>query len=82
MFFVYILESERNGRHYVGYTRNLKERLARHNNGMVRSTRNRGPWKIIHKESYQEKSEAIKRERHLKSLVGSPEKMSILRGVQ
>jgi hypothetical protein len=38
-YLVYILQSERTARTYVGQTRDLAQRLRRHNEGMVPSTR-------------------------------------------
>ena len=68
MFQVYILESLKDKTLYIGHTNNLKSRIFRHNAGMVKSTKNRKPWKVIHKENYQTKSDAVRRELYLKSL--------------
>ena len=38
-FYVYILKSEVNDRYYTGSTKNPSHRLARHNAGMVQSTK-------------------------------------------
>ena len=35
------------GRIYIGQTRNLSQRLNAHNAGLVRSTKNDRPWKLI-----------------------------------
>ena len=43
-FGVYILESERNGRYYIGSTDNIDRRINEHNLGKVTSTRNMKPW--------------------------------------
>ena len=45
-FGVYILESKKNGRYYVGSTDNLERRIKEHNIGKVFSTRNTRPWVI------------------------------------
>jgi putative endonuclease len=45
-FGVYILESEKNGRYYIGSTDNIDRRLHEHNLGKVTSTRNTKPWKV------------------------------------
>ena len=68
MFFVYILKSLSSGRYYIGQTSNLDHRLNRHNENKVKSTKNQGPWKLCYHEQYQTRSEAMKREIHLKSL--------------
>jgi putative endonuclease len=45
-FGVYILESQKNGRYYIGSTDNIVRRICEHNLGKVASTRNFRPWKI------------------------------------
>jgi putative endonuclease len=64
---VYILESESTGRFYIGQAKSVSDRLAYHNAGYSISLRNRGPWKLVYQEQYATRSEAIKRERQLKS---------------
>ena len=70
-FFVYILESETTGRIYIGHTSDLERRLKEHNNprvGKHRYTRKqKGPWRLIYFEEKKSRSEAMKRERFLKS---------------
>jgi len=46
MFYVYVLLSEKDGKFYVGYTANLKNRLQMHNEGKVKSTKFRRPWAL------------------------------------
>ncbi len=67
MFHVYILQSESTGRYYTGHTENIEDRLHRHNSNESKSTRNRGPWKIVDSEAYQPRVEAQKREYEIKS---------------
>ena len=67
MFTVYVLQSINTGLRYVGQTGNSTKRLADHNNGLSRYTKNRGPWILLYKEEYKTRSEAIKREKFLKS---------------
>lgn len=68
MFFAYILESEKDGKYYIGSTGNINERILKHNKGQSKYTKGRGPFKLIHKEEYETLSEARKREYYLKSL--------------
>lgn len=68
MFTVYVLESKKDGRYYIGSTENLKQRLIRHNNGYSKYTKNKGPFEVVYKEDYNTRSEAKKREHYLKSL--------------
>jgi len=51
---------------YVGYTKNLQNRIRLHNNGKgAKFTRGR-KWKLIYKEKYKTKSKAISREYYIK----------------
>jgi len=66
MFYVYVLKSEKNGDIYIGYTKDLKERLKTHNQGKVKSTKGLRNWVLIYYEGYRSKSDAIRREKQLK----------------
>ena len=66
MYFTYIIYSKSTGKYYVGYTHNLKLRLDRHNSGWSRSTKAGIPWKLVHSEEFETKSEALKRENDIK----------------
>lgn len=67
---VYVLQSERDGQLYAGYTYNLKKRLIQHNNGEVKSTKNRTPFKLVYYEFGLNKKDSIKREKYLKTSWG------------
>ena len=68
MYTVYILYSEKFDKIYIGLTQNLEQRIISHNElGKKGWTIHFRPWKLIHKEEYETKSEAILRERYLKS---------------
>jgi putative endonuclease len=45
--FVYILFSEKRSRFYVDHTANIIERLKRHNQGRVLSTKTGVPWELV-----------------------------------
>ena len=70
MYYVYILLSIKDNRRYFGFTNNIERRLFEHNNGLVKSTRNRRPLRIIHTETFTTKEEAMKREKELKKKKG------------
>jgi len=70
MFYVYILQSLKDGRTYVGYTEDLEKRLLEHNAGRSKSTRNRAPFKIIYSEEFLSQKEAKARELFWKSGTG------------
>ena len=67
MFYIYVLRSLKNSRHYTGYTNNLERRLCEHNNGQTKYTKIAGPFELIYKETYNTRLEASKRERFLKT---------------
>ncbi|MCZ2444215.1 MAG: GIY-YIG nuclease family protein [Flavobacteriales bacterium] len=69
-YYVYVLQSEKDGYNYVGYTSNLRDRLALHNAGKVSSTKNRLPLRLIYFEGCLNQQDATKREKYLKSSWG------------
>jgi len=67
-YFVYVIGSKKNSKltTYVGYTNNIKRRLKLHNEGKgAKFTRGRC-WKMIYKEEFFTKNEAISREYYIK----------------
>ncbi len=66
--FVYILESARNGRYYIGHTKDMVQRLATHNAGRVKAARHLRPWHLLYTEEWPDATAARKREAHLKRL--------------
>lgn len=69
-YYTYVLKSEKDGNLYIGWTVNLKDRLQTHNNGMVKSTKLRRPFKLIYFEGCLSKDSAIAREKSLKTGFG------------
>lgn len=65
MHYVYILRNQ-NGRYYIGSCEDLKKRVAEHNQNSVRSTKNRGPFELMHSERVGNRTEARKRENEIK----------------
>ncbi|RLC51638.1 MAG: hypothetical protein DRZ79_02460 [Candidatus Cloacimonadota bacterium] len=66
IFYTYVLYSSSTDKYYIGYTSNIDKRLTKHNNGNSRSTKAGIPWKLVHLEKYETKTEAIKREYEIK----------------
>ncbi|OWY20725.1 excinuclease ABC subunit C [Sphingobacteriales bacterium UPWRP_1] len=66
MWYVYILQSEKDSSFYIGYTQDPQKRLEQHNRGKSTYTSRKLPWKIVYVETYDLKSEALKREKFLK----------------
>ena len=53
MIYVYRIHSENSpGRNYVGYSKDLKQRLADHNAGKNRFTAPFRPWKLVFSAAY------------------------------
>lgn len=70
MYYVYILQSVKDGKFYTGYTNNLRARLERHSNGLVVSTKNRLPLKLVYYEGCLNQQDATHREKYLKTSWG------------
>ncbi len=70
MCFVYIIQSEADDTFYVGYTRNLSERLDFHNDPKINSgvTRHKIPWKYFYTLKAPNCKVAIKIEKHIKRM--------------
>ena len=70
-FVVYILYSERFKKNYTGFTSSLIERFQSHNQLATKGyTVKFRPWVVIHVEFFYSKSEAMKREKYLKTGIG------------
>ena len=67
MFYVYVLQSESDDGLYIGYSTDLRRRLAEHRQGLAFATAFRGPWRLIYYEAYLDVQDALGRERYLKS---------------
>ena len=67
MYFVYVLRSLKDFKNYVGFTENLDRRFEEHNSGLVKSTRNRSPFKLLYSETFKTKKEALKKEKFFKT---------------
>ena len=67
MYYVYVLQSTKDNKLYSGYTRDLKHRIELHNKGLVPTTKNRRPLKLIYYEACLNKNDAVRREQYLKS---------------
>ncbi len=68
--YVYILLSLKDNKIYTGYTENLKLRFEQHQKGLVESTKNRRPLKLIYAEACLNQQDATHREKYLKTYHG------------
>ncbi len=80
MFYIYILQSGKDDKYYVGYTADLETRLMWHNEGKNTSTKYRRPLKLVYSEKFSTKKEAIQRERKIKSYKGGNEFKKLIQG--
>lgn len=71
MFYVYLLRSTVDGNLYIGYTSDLKKRVVEHNKGKSTSTRRRVPLNLVYYEVYMSQTDAMEREKRLKSSAGA-----------
>lgn len=70
MYYVYVLQSEKDNKLYTGYTKDLKLRFEQHQKGLVESTKNRRPLKLIYYEACLNQQDATHREKYLKTAYG------------
>lgn len=66
MYYIYLIQSKIDKSLYIGFAVNLEERLKKHNQGLVQSTKNKIPWEPIYHEAYKDKKDALQREKQLK----------------
>jgi putative endonuclease len=68
---VYVLHSPAYDKIYVGFTSNLEQRMLSHNILATKGwTVKFRPWVLIHTETFPTKTEAMRREKQLKSAAG------------
>ena len=79
-FFVYIIRNAC-GRHYIGHTQNLKDRITRHNSDRSKYTKNKGPWEIIVTYKLKTKSEAYQLEMKLKRMKNSSKAINYIKNL-
>ena len=70
MYYTYVVQSEKDDKFYVGFTKDLKLRFEKHYKGQVESTRDRRPLKLIYYEACLSQDDATKREKYLKTSHG------------
>ncbi|WP_300486499.1 GIY-YIG nuclease family protein [Flavobacterium sp.] len=67
-FVVYILYSEKFNKTYTGFTSNLIQRFKSHNSLATKGfTIKFRPWEVIYVDFFTSKTEALKREKYLKT---------------
>ncbi len=66
-YYTYILKSDKDKKLYTGFTTNLKLRFEQHQKGLVVSTKERRPLKLIYHEACLSQKDATRREKYLKT---------------
>ena len=71
-YFIYAIYNNKNNKIYIGQTADLVARLKQHNDSSFKkfTSRYSGEWVLIHEELFPTRSEAIAREKQLKSYQG------------
>jgi predicted GIY-YIG superfamily endonuclease len=67
MFYVYIIQSQKDKSLYFGTSSDLKERFKNHNAKRVKSTASKTPYKLLWYCAFTERTKAYNFERYLKS---------------
>jgi predicted GIY-YIG superfamily endonuclease len=68
MYHVYLIQSESHpDQRYIGFTRNLKERLIAHSSGKTVHTPKYRPWILVTYHAFADKLKAYEFERYLKT---------------
>jgi putative endonuclease len=79
--YVYIIRSLKDHKFYIGETADVKERVNYHNSGGQRSTKGRSPFELVLFEEYQNRSEALRREKQIKSWKGGNSFRKLIQGM-
>lgn len=69
-YWVYILQSQKEFKYYIGSSADVDARLKFHNAGLQRSTKSRIPFKLVCSFQYSSKKDALSREKQIKSWKG------------
>ena len=70
MYYIYVLQSDNDGKFYTGFTKDLKLRFDQHNKGLVDSTRDRRPLRLVYYEACLHQDDATRREKYFKTYHG------------
>lgn len=70
MYYVYILQSQKDKGLYIGYTSDLKKRIKEHQNKKSFATKGRVPFKLIHYQAFENQKDALETEKYLKTTRG------------
>ena len=66
MYYVYVIVQNDTGKRYIGFTSDLKRRIAEHNKYSGSKYTKEGNWSLIYYEAFLNKKDALLREKKLK----------------
>ena len=75
MFYMYVLQSQKDKSTYIGFTKDLRKRFEEHTKGKSTYTKSKRPLTLIYYEGYTEEGQARKREIELKRNGSEKEKL-------
>ena len=78
VYWIYILRSQKDNKHYTGMTQDIQGRLSDHARGRVASTKSRRPLELVYHEKVHDRLKAREREKYWKSGAGREELKRIL----
>jgi len=67
MYYVYIIQSQKDKSFYTGFTKNLKQRIKEHNWHLSKYSKSKAPFKIDWYCAFKDKKKALDFEKYLKS---------------
>ncbi|OJI07915.1 excinuclease ABC subunit C [bacterium CG10_37_50] len=70
MYYTYVLQSKKDNKFYTGFSKNLKSRFDQHQKGVVSSTKDQRPLKLVYYEACLNQTDATHREKYLKTIYG------------
>jgi putative endonuclease len=70
MYYAYVLRSVYCKRLYKGSCEDLNKRLAEHNAGKTTSTKPFVPWEVVYFEVFDNRDDALNREKYFKTAAG------------
>ncbi len=70
MYYTYVLKSKKDGKFYMGVTKDIKRRFLEHNKGLVEATKSRRPLILVYCEACLNEKDVVKREKYFKTGFG------------
>ena len=69
-YYVYVLESMKDGKQYIGFTSDLRKRMDQHQQGKSFATAPRRPFSLAYYEACRSRIDAVRREQYFKHSEG------------